>query len=291
MRPGILTATLIGLLLLTSPAFAQDNPCAGKADNPCSKKAKNPCGKKADNPCAKTPARKSAGPVPAVDPEYAGQGTVFIVNDPVKRNAVSFGSTAPLEDFIGTTNQVYGYIVFDPAHPDRGVKGEFRIPVKSLDTGIPLRNEHLQGKQWLDAAKYPDITLKFESATNVRLVKKGEGFQTYRMTLSGGLTMHGVTRRMTIPIRVTHLVESEKTRTRMPGDLLAGRAEFSVRLSNFKVKGMKGVVGSKVGETIDLKVSVMGSAPTAAGNPCAKNPCAGKADNPCAKNSGSKMSR
>ena len=70
----------------------------------------------------------------------------------------------------------------------------------------------------------------------------------------------------------------------MPGDLLAARASFEVSLADFGIAGPKGMdlVGSKVGETIQIDVSVMGSTVSAsmAANPC--NPCGGKAAmNPC----------
>ncbi len=277
MRHAILIGSLALLLLAAPAALAQENPC-----NPCSKKAENPCAEKAGNPCnpcgkaAKNPCAKGAGPT--LNPCEAKHGLRFMVNDPVKRNTVTFSSTAPLEDFTGTTNDIVGALTFDPTKPERGVRGRLRVSVRSMDTGIPLRNEHMRSSQWLDAAKYPHIDFAIKSTGNVRLVKKGDGFRTYAMTIRGGLTLHGVTRAMQVEARITHLTASEKTRSRLPGDLLAGRVKFSVRLANFGIRGMKGVVGSKVGETIDISVSIVGNtgASAKAGNP--GNPC-----NPCAK--------
>ncbi len=116
-----------------------------------------------------------------------------------------------------------------------------------------------------------------KSTGNVRFLKKGDGFRTYAMTVRGDLTLHGVTRATQVEARVTHLVASEKTRPRLPGDLLAARVKLSVRLANFGIRGMEGVVGSKVGETIDIGVSIVGNTGAKlesgnAGNPC--NPCA-----------------
>ena len=71
-------------------------------------------------------------------------------------------------------------------------------------------------------------------------------------------------------------------RNRLPGDLLAGRAKFEVALADYGVKGMKGVVGAKVSETISVKLSFTASShtPEMAMNPC--NPCGGKKKmNPC----------
>jgi len=155
----IRTAGVVALIALVAVfagvAEAKENPCAGKAENPCAKAENpcNPCGK-ADNPCnpcgkASNPCSKAEAetPVPALNPCYAKRGVVFTVKDPMKRDTVSFLSSAPLEDILGTTSEVYGYIVFDPAKPERGVRGDFRIPVASLNTGIPLRDEHMRGEQ------------------------------------------------------------------------------------------------------------------------------------------------
>jgi polyisoprenoid-binding protein YceI len=263
-------------LLVSAPAFAQSNPC-----NPCGGKAANAC-----NPC---------GAKVAVNPCYAKMGTVFYVNDPMGRNAVSFKSQAPLEDIVGTTSQITGYLVFDAKNPKKGGRGEFVIPVSSLNTGIPLRDEHLQSKDWLNADTYPNLTLKITDVTRVKEVKSTAGAQTYDVSLRAQLSIAGKSLRMEIPGRITYLKESEKTRARMQGNLLAARASFEVDLSAFGITGPQGMnlVGSKVGESIALDISLMATSANpmmAAQNPCnpcggkatnACNPCGGKATNPC----------
>ena len=66
---------------------------------------------------------------------------------------------------------------------------------------------------------------------------------------------------VSIPGRLTYLKETEKTKAKMPGDLLAARAEFKIRLADYGVTGPKGagLIGSKVGEHIGIEVSIMGS--------------------------------
>ena len=251
-----------------STAFAQGNPC-----NPCGGKAKNPC-----NPCGDKAAIKVK--VPAVNPCHAKMGTVFHINDPMSRNTVTFKSEAPLEDIVGTSNQIVGYIVFNPKKPKDGLVGEINVPAASLTTGIPLRDEHLQQTEWLDASAHPMISMVFDKASGVKTVKSSDEFTTYEMDVSGRLTIRGKTKNVSIPIKVTFLTESEKTQAKMPGDLLACRATFDVKLKDFGVKGFDGVVGSKVGDTISVSVSVIGTNKLkSAMNPC--NPCGGKGKNPC----------
>jgi len=273
MKRTALTLTLV--LLMALPVFAQGNPCnlcGGKATNPC-----NPCGDKATNAC------NPCGDKVAVNPCFAKMGTVFYVDDPMARNTITFKSEAPLEDIIGTSNQITGYLVFDPSNPKKGGRGELVVPVSTLNTGIPMRDGHLQGKDWLNAGAHPNITLKISNVSDVKEVKSTSGYQTYDVKMTGQLAFAGHTKNVEFPGRITYLKESDMTRSKMPGNLLAARASFEVRLADFGVRGPAGMdlVGSKVGESIAIDVSLMGSsaAPMMADNPC--NPCGGKAGNPC----------
>lgn len=185
----------------------------------------------------------------------------FHVNDPAGRNVVTFTSEAPLEDIVGTTNQITGWIEFDPMNPDNGGKGMLSVPVASLDTGIPLRDEHLRSAAWLNAEGNPEIQLNVVSLKNAEKVKSGEGYHTFDVTVEADFSLNGKTMRMMVPGRVTYLEESEKTKALMPGNLLAVRAEFPVTLADFGVTGPDGmdIIGSKVGETVTVEVSFRGT--------------------------------
>ncbi len=53
--------------------------------------------------------------------------------------------------------------------------------------------------------------------------------------------------------------ESEATKKRAAGDLVMINANFSVALKDYNVKGKGGIVGSKVGETIQLEAALFGA--------------------------------
>jgi polyisoprenoid-binding protein YceI len=220
-----------------------------------------------------------------VNPCDAKMGTVFHIDDPAGRNSITFKSEAPLEDIVGTSNQITGYLVFDPSDPKKGGRGELSVPTASLNTGIPVRNEHLQSADWLNAARYPHITLHITDVRNVKTVKSSDGFQTYEVTVVAEFGLRGELKEIEFPGRITYMKESEKTRARLAGNLLAARAEFEIPLAAFGITGPSGagLVGSKVGETIAIEVSLVGSSAKMIaaypGNPC--NPCGGKTTNPC----------
>jgi len=211
------------------------------------------------------------------------KGSVFYIQDPKGRNTVTFRSEAPLEDIIGTTNKVTGMIVFDPSHPENGGHGELTVSAAALSTGIPLRDEHLRGADWLNTSKYSDIKLKISKLENVKKVKSTAESATYEVTAVAELTLRGRSKAIRFPARITYLKETSMTKKKMEGDLLAARASFVVSLADFGITGPKGsgLVGTKVGDSVQVDVSLIGTtaAPSMAANPC--NPCSKTTKNPC----------
>lgn len=68
-----------------------------------------------------------------------------------------------------------------------------RIAVRSIDTGIAKRDDHLRSAEFFDVAKFPEITFKSRS------VKK-TGPQSG--DIAGDFTMHGVTRAITLHVKL-----------------------------------------------------------------------------------------
>lgn len=162
-------------------------------------------------------------------------GKVYYVL-PGKDGQIVFTSDAPFEHIKGTSSRVIGYAVAPSDGPAGALKaGEFVLPVASLDTGIPMRDEHLQSERWMNATSHPDIVFVLKSVESPKVAKEEQGFTTWDVTLVGDLSMHGVTKSMSIPARITSMPESEKTKARAPGDLMAIRCEYAVKLSDFGV--------------------------------------------------------
>jgi Uncharacterized conserved protein len=87
-------------------------------------------------------------------------------------------------------DKVDGKLTFDPANPS-AMTVEATIDPKSLDLNAPPAGFHdqLLGKTWFDAAAFPTITFK---STKVDVT----GPKT--ATVTGDLTLHGVTRPVTL---------------------------------------------------------------------------------------------
>ncbi len=77
-----------------------------------------------------------------------------------------------------------GTLVFDEHHPERS-SVQVSLPLGTLDTHVAALDSHLKQADFLDAAKYPQVTFK---STHVQSLGGG------KFTVTGDLTIHGVTR-------------------------------------------------------------------------------------------------
>jgi polyisoprenoid-binding protein YceI len=175
------------------------------------------------------------------------------LNDKVGNNQFTWTSDAPLEKIKGTAEGVTGSFTIDPKNLG-SLRGSISADVKTMKTGNGTRDGHLQSAQWLDAGKYPTISFTINSVGNV----KASG-NTATGTATGTFTMHGVSKTVSVPFKLTYLDASAKTRARAAGDLVMINADFNVSLKDFNVAGSKGVVGSKVGETIAVSAQLFGA--------------------------------
>jgi len=202
-----------------------------------------------------TPAPKTKdGKTLVVTEAERSKGTVYYTLTDRDRQ-VYFESNAPLEDIKGQSNKVIGYAVASAKSKGALAAGEWHLPVKSLKTGIELRDEHLAGKDWLDAASHPDVIFKITGTKDVKPVKATDAFESYSVTLVGLLSLHGVTREISIPgSTVTLLNESDATRMVAKGDLMAIRSAFTVVLKDYEVSHP--VIGEKVANEVSLDVSL-----------------------------------
>ena len=183
----------------------------------------------------------------------AGQesGTLFHVGTNTKHTNIAFVSEAEIETIHGTTNEIAGTVFF--AFDDLKGKTSLTVPVASLRTGIPTRDEHLRSDQWLDAEKFPDITL---TSSDIALTVKNAERGIYDAKLKGTLTIHGVARDRTLDATVVKLPESIAKKLGA-GQWVKLTAKFDVQLADHDIEiPNPGQVGPKVSETWSVAVSL-----------------------------------
>jgi polyisoprenoid-binding protein YceI len=179
--------------------------------------------------------------------------TQFDFKDPKGVNTILFKTDAPLESINGTATGISGEVAYDPAAP-ASTAGKITVAASSLHVGNPMQKEHLHSDKWLDVAKYPDITFEVKSLKNV----KTEANVT-TADANGTFTLHGVSKEITIPVKLTYLKDKLKARTGKDGDLLVIRSNFTIKRSDFGIN--KGTFEDKVSDEIELTLSLAGAAP------------------------------
>jgi polyisoprenoid-binding protein YceI len=180
----------------------------------------------------------------------------FKLNTRIAPPELKFESTAPLEDITGMVkdaSKITSTVTMNAANIE-GSTGKISFKVDGLKTGIDNRDEHLKDAEWLDAAKYPDITFDLKELKNVKIkstdLQKGKSIA--EANAIGVFTMHGKTKTMTVPVKLSYLKASAETAKRATGDLFFVEGEFEIALKDFDVRGSKGIVGSKVGEKLSI---------------------------------------
>lgn len=145
----------------------------------------------------------------------------------------------------GQFNKITGAINFEPG--DFGnASVEVNIDVKSITTGIKKRDEHLLSPDFLDADKYPEII--FRSI-------KVEGAGDRRVKVSGDLTIHGITRPVTMDVEYSGPVKSPfggETAFGFASAITINRFDFGVKWDVPMEDGSL-IVGKDIQITLDIE--------------------------------------
>jgi len=168
-----------------------------------------------------------------VDPDHSGVGFSirhFVSNVPGR-----------FDDFEGT-------IKYDKLAPAAsGV--ELTVRTVSINTGNNDRDEHLRSPDFFDAKKYPTLTF---TSTEV----KSKDANTLEVT--GDLTLHGVTRRITIPVAVLGTVRTPN------GEKAGFEATFTLNRRDYGVTWNRvlDAGGTVLGEEVRITIEVEASRQT-----------------------------
>jgi polyisoprenoid-binding protein YceI len=131
----------------------------------------------------------------------------------------------------------------------KAARGTLQVGVRSMRTGIDLRDEHMRSEQWLDANRYPWIRLQIVRAAAHRDGKSWD--------FTARLTIKGTTKEVKSKARVT-AIPDDLGKALGAGSWVRVRTKFDVKLSAFGVKIPAGV-GVKVSDTWAIGVDLYGT--------------------------------
>ena len=131
-----------------------------------------------------------------------------------------------VHQFLGTTHGKFmkfiGKIEIDRDHPENS-SVTAQIDVRSIDTRIKKRDDHLRSPDFFDVEKFPQMTFKSRSV-------KRTGPQSG--DILGDLTMHGVTKPITLHVKLlTPISDTSRTRWSVTTDPIT-RRDFNLMFAS-----------------------------------------------------------
>jgi polyisoprenoid-binding protein YceI len=170
----------------------------------------------------------------------AGAGELFRF-DP-SRSTIEFKVRHYLGTAKGKFTKFTGTIDVDREHPERS-SVTATIQAASIDTAVATRDEHLRGEDFFNAGKFPEITFRSRRVKQTG-PKSGD--------IVGDLTMHGVTRTITLHAQLLDPSESSTSRWRITTAPLK-RSEFGLAWS--KSVEVVSMIGDEV--AVDLQIEAV----------------------------------
>jgi len=137
-----------------------------------------------------------------------------------------------------------GKVVLDDADPARSSVAA-TIDVNSITTRVPDRDAHLKSPDFFDAAKYPTITFK-----STKVARSGAS----GLAVTGDLTLHGVTRPVTLDVVASPEVKGMfgETRRGFSATTKISRKDYGLTWNKLVEAGP--AVGDEVTISLDLEV-------------------------------------
>lgn len=189
----------------------------------------------ADKPAAEVSDATAASPPPAP----AGQRTNVIK----EKSSINFVGAKVTRDHKGKFHNFDGWIEYAGTTPSQI---SFDIDLSSIETDEARLTEHLKSPDFFDVAKYPRATFVSTSLTPAG----AGGGPTH--TLKGNLTMHGVTKEVSIPVTAQQTPEGVRT-----------TSEFTINRQDWGIS-YKGMADDLIKDEVLIRLDLFFPPPPAA---------------------------
>jgi polyisoprenoid-binding protein YceI len=140
---------------------------------------------------------------------------------------------------IGIFAQSEGTIWLDEAAPEKS-RVEATVKVDSLLSAHPVRDEHLKGERWLNAAKSPTMTFK-----STKVEKTGDT----TAKVSGDLTIMGVTQPAVLNVKLNKIGTAPNNQKKQAGFTITGQISR-------KAFGSASAAGM-IGDAVDIRIEAL----------------------------------
>lgn len=163
-------------------------------------------------------------------------GSMFAQNLTTSSATVSFDATTPIDALpkadnktvIASLNTTTGAVLFEAA-------------VNNFAFSNPKIQEHFNGANWMNSASFPKFSFagKIDKVSKVKFKKDG----VYKVTVTGNLTVKGVTKPVKTPATIT-----------VTGGKVSAATGFSIVLADYGITGAP-IDGGKVAKEPKITVA------------------------------------
>ena len=154
-----------------------------------------------------------------------------------RNGKVYFNATAPSSPETIEAGQSSGTFALDQSTGNV----EMAVLIKGFSFERALMQEHFN-ENYLESSKFPKASFKgkLDKVSDVNFTKDG----TYTTNVSGDLTIHGITQKVSTPVNIT-----------VKGGAVSAATKFSVTLKDYAID-IPSLVADKVGKQATLTVTV-----------------------------------
>ena len=183
--------------------------------------------------------------------------TEFKIDDAWGRDTVRFETTAPVEDIVGTNNQISGFVRADPARiqaPGTAVRVE--VDVAAFKTGVDARDGGV--RKALGAESHPKAVFTLDKITSASAAAAAPNTPV-DITGQGTFELNGVKKPMEVKARVTYVPKGGPFSKMRPGNFVRVSSAFDIRLADYGIERNGPVLPLQVGDTAHVTVSLLAS--------------------------------
>jgi len=146
----------------------------------------------------------------------------------------------------GVFSRFSGEVKYDPASPESS-HFYLLIDSSSVHTGVPARDEHLRGSDFLDAERSPKMIF-----SSRQVLREDDG----ALLVVGDLTIRDVTAEVRVRLQILGIA-AHPFADKMPGVRVLGlQATFSINRLDFHVGSEEWTRMGVMGETVDLTIDM-----------------------------------
>lgn len=142
---------------------------------------------------------------------------------PHAKHKIEFHSKATLESFGGKAKSISAKFQIEPANVTRS-RGTVTVDLRSLDTGIELRNKHMR-ENHLHTDTFPEATFVLDSVAGIAVL---DSVGQSEVTIHGTMTLHGVTNAVSVPAILSPGPEKIAGAMRL-------RTEFPLKMTDYGI--------------------------------------------------------